>query len=339
MLVWSNFSVFQSWGWFRISNASICFESKLLGCYACFTVYKTVELAVFVMPDCWIKHVFQTLRWENFGGTSFFFSPRKSQNMLYSHCETKPKSPRGICQSWMAVRYLWILFRHDFWVGLSFSPLSPFYWILFRHDFQVCLPLSPFYWILFRHDFQVCLPLSPFYWILFRHAFQVCLPLSSLYWILLRRDFQASLHVYPFYWIQFHPMSSRFPDFSRCVSPFVSLLLDPVPSWFRGLSPRASPFVFLLLDSVSLWFPGLFPFVSLLLDRVSSCFPAHWFGCLSPFGSLLNSLHEDPYLLWFGGVFYFVFPIFLAGTWFKIKIVKLVRMWEAVWGRCWCIFF
>ena len=126
----------------------------------------------------------------------------------------------------------------------------------------------------------------------------------------------------PFYWMQF-----------RHISRFLSRRLPstgPVPSWFRGLSPLVS----LLLDPVSSsWFPGLSPFVSLLLDPVSSCFPVHWFGCLSPFGSLLNFLYKDPFLLWFGGVSYFVFPsLFLAGTWFEVKIVKLVRMWERLFG-------
>ena len=215
--------------------------------------------------------------------------------------------------------FYWIQFRHDFQVCL---PLSSFYWIQFRHDFQVCLPLSPFYSIQFHHDFQVCLPcfpsigsrfvmiprfvpllpLSPFYWILFRHAFQVCLPLSPLYWILFGHDFQVCLPLPPFYWIVFGH------DFRVCLplSPFYWILFRHDFQVCLPLSPFycilfCHAFQFTDLDVVSLRFPSKF-----LVQ--GSTFIMVWRRVL------LSS------------------PLFLAGTWFEVKRVKLVRMWERLFG-------
>ena len=121
----------------------------------------------------------------------------------------------------------------------------------------------------------------PFYWILSRHDFQVCLPLSPFCWILFRHDFQ------------------------------VSLLLDSVPSWF--------PISLCLLSTA---FSSVM--MSLCLPSPGSCFvtlSSSLIWMLVSLSSLLNSLYKDPFLLWFGGVSYFVFPsIFLAGTWFEVKI-------------------
>ena len=62
---------------------------------------------------------------------------------------------------------------------------------------------------------------------------------------------------------------------------------------------------------------------------VSLCFP------LLPFATLLIPWHRDPNPPYFGGLSPFCALLnFWQGTWFEVKIVKLIR--KAVWGRSWC---